>query len=244
MRHFVALGLTAAVVMMASPLLAAPILQVTATDGTWTNAVPLVTVNNTGTPRTARWGTPPLGSTNQSGYNYTPNATPISADVDGVAFLLGTFQHLNYPITGTTLSSIDLAFSMSWGGSFTPSPLNGTFSFTHDETPNNANPCAYGGLNNQGVNINGCADRVTVSSPLFNTLISDGVNTYFFTMVGFSQDGGATSSFEFLTIENQTNRAGLYGRLTSVPISVAEPGTMLLLGLGLVGVATRVRRRS
>ena len=41
------------------------------------------------------------------------------------------------------------------------------FDFVHNETDNGANPCANGGANNAGVNINGCADSVTF---LYNSL--------------------------------------------------------------------------
>jgi hypothetical protein len=36
------------------------------------------------------------------------------------------------------------------------------FDFTHNETSNNRKPCRFDGTKRQGVNINGCADRVSI----------------------------------------------------------------------------------
>jgi hypothetical protein len=235
MKKFVVLAAAAALVGVSS-LASANTVTISATNGTWQNVTGgTADINNGGDPRTVRW---PASALTQSGYDYSPTATPFAATVDGAAFLLGTFAHQNFPIFNS-ITGVDLNFSLAWAG-FAP-PLAGIFQFAHEETPNNANPCAYGGANFQGENINGCADRVSITSPFLNTQITDGTNTYFFTLVGFSTDGGNTTSLEYLTRENATNTAGLYGRLTSVRIP--EPGTMLMLGLGLVAVGARLRRR-
>lgn len=87
--------------------------------------------------------------------------------VDAGPFLLGTFVHLNFPIFPPSLTSIDLQFVLDWAN-FLPD-LNGTFSFTHEETEN-VEPCAY-------FSVTPCADRVTVSSPFLNTNVSYGGKT-------------------------------------------------------------------
>ena len=106
-------------------------IPISAVDGTWQDADPAVaTINNLVDPRTARWGTP-FNQPNQSGYNWSPALTPFDAAI-GTPFSVGTFNHLNFEITGTSITSINLNFSMTIDAL---PPLAGLFKFTHNETP-------------------------------------------------------------------------------------------------------------
>ena len=219
--------------------LAAP-LNITNILGGWTGALPPgitdFDIDNFAGQATdrVRWGDPL--DFFQSGYNFTPGANIIGVPV-GTPFLLGTFQHLNFPIFGTALGSIDYNFSFTTNG--TPNNLATTFHFVHDETSNSA-PCAAGP---EGPSVSICDDFVTISAANLNQLITVGSDAYFFNLLGFSKNGGATINTEFQSTENGTTTAGLYGIVTSQPVGVPEPTTLLLLVSGLGGMMVLRRAR-
>ncbi|MCE5261897.1 MAG: THxN family PEP-CTERM protein [Deltaproteobacteria bacterium] len=204
-------------------------LTVNSVVGSWANAQPAGSspgdpVIANGNPlSTVRWGIP-VYPQHQSGYDFLAVTTPFNAVVDGTAFGLGTFTHHNYPVYAPSLTSIDLNVSLSIFGFGALSPA---FHFTHNETSNNATP-ETNPLNN---------DIVTLTNPALNATFSDGTNTYFFNLIGFSTNGGATIASYFSTVETLDNDAQLYARITSRPITTPEPTTLLLLGLGLMGLA-------
>jgi hypothetical protein len=70
-----------------------------------------------------------------------------------------------------------------------------------------------------------------------NSLITVGTDTYYFNLLGFSTNGGATISAVFQTEEGKANTAGLYGVVTARPITAPDPGSsLLLLGMALAGL--------
>ena len=230
LKRFVMILMVLGLIVASTSLVAA--VEINSITGTWANPSPVsgITINNTNLSLvTARWGDPVSGS-GQSGYNFAPATTPFSPSLGLPGFVLGEFTHLNFPITGTTLSSIDLLFSVGITGA-SPLTLSSPFHFTHNETPNSYP--AGDPRNNDIVGV----------TPALNQQFSIGSDTYFFHLMGFSQDAGLSFMTEFSTVEGQQNIASLYGEITRVPVSTPEPLTLVLLGLGIVGVAGLRRKK-
>lgn len=226
MKKAFSVALFGLIVGAASIVQAVPI-SLTNIDGDWQNATPasnadIVNSGTNGGISTASWGASGVFSS----YVFVSGATPKVVESDGAIFQIGTFTHNNFPIpSGTSITAIDLLLGIE---AFGLVDLSATFNYTHNETPN------IGDAKNQ-------RDIVTITNPILNAEFDYGGNTFYFNLVGFSQDGGANVASIFKTYENYSNVAGLYARVTSSPIP--EPTTMLLFGAGLAGLAAVGRRR-
>lgn len=218
------------------PLQAVDVINLNSASGTWTNAK-----SGTGTPSnlsgsgtsTIHWGN---GSPN-SGYNFTGAAPPISGNLPiGTLFDLGTFTHINFPITGNALTNVNLNVSAGLNINGTPITFMGIFPFIHNETPNNFSPSSDP-RNNDIVTF----DNSNISS---NSDFVIGGTTYTIGLVGFSQfaDGHNLLPF-FSTQENATNTAFLFAQIdTREHFGAPEPATYLLLG-GLMALCLLVAHR-
>lgn len=206
-------------------------LTISSISPSWQNVNPTsgVTESTSGPTISLRWG----NGSSSSGYDFTPTGTPISGLLPDTAFALGQFSHLNFPITGTTLSSVDLLVDILISGG----PLvSSSFALTHNETLNRPSNCP--------ADSTPCDDIVTITNTLGSQNFSFGGQNYVFSVLGFSQNGGGTISNGFSTTENMQNVATLYGQYTIAPVPLPAAGWLLLGGISGLFVMGRRKKRS
>jgi hypothetical protein len=215
-------------------------IDVSSISGAWSNVVPgsgITAVNGSPTS-TLRW---PTGAATQSGYDFT-KVTPPPPNLtvaEGVWFKLGDFVHINNPIIGTTLTSVDLDITLGMVVPTSGTAVSKLFTYglNHNET-SNTSPCTGLGLPNPSLSV--CDDLVTIVNPTPNqTFNVAGVD--YTLKLGFSTDGGATLLSYFQTRESLSNLAGIYGKFTTEV--VPEPGFYGVLAMGLAGLYCAARRR-
>lgn len=209
-------------------------LNVESVVGTWTAVEGGANVIGVGTSSVS-WGIPFPDADNgdQSGYDFNGFAPPSFTEVAPSTFEVGEFAHRNFPIsdgaTGASLSVMIMG-TLSDG---TPWSLNPNYTFTHFETPNDAEPCPGG----DGIP---CGDIVsfTLDTPGSETFRVDGF-LYTISLLGFSV-GGETVD-KFLTAESAVNTAPLVASFEVAPIPVPAALPMFLGALGVFAVINRRR---
>lgn len=186
-----------------------------------------------------RWGTPFPASaldTDKSGLGFDQFFPPSTVvPTDNTPFQLGTLFHFNNPIVlGTQLTSVDLTLGLTFAAAV---PATSTFKFRMliNETPNNGSPCAEGGAQP-------CRDAirfVSLDTSPEEFMIPGDPDPFTLFMVGFGPGGSQTA---FFSPEGTTNNTPLFVRITR---PTPNPSALLLIGLGLVGLAgiSRIRSR-
>jgi hypothetical protein len=228
---FKVIGAVALVCLVASSAQAVVI----TTTGVWDNpvtgdAATAATVNGEGTDQIS-WGTPPSGG-EQSSYEFNGLTMVDVGDVlSGALFPLGDFVHNNFPIADFLFLGADLTVTVSVPA-LSISHDFGPFFFTHTETPNQEDPCAEGGTQP-------CPDLVEVPGAAGGIPFTFMGDPYLLILEGFRESAGDPVVPEFLTDEDAINTATLFARVQLVP----EPTTLVLLGLGLLGLGVIARRK-
>lgn len=179
------------------------------------------------------WGTT---SGSQSGYDFIATLPPPFTLPGPIPyFSLGTFQHRNFTIGEPFLVSVELDVVIVLAVDGVPiAPLTFTFTFNHDETPNNLDPCPYPTPPGEG-----CTDRVQIVASAAPTTFNVGGVDYTLQM-SFLDNGSPVD--EFITREGDiVNSTGLVGDFTLPPgLTVAKtgPATMRIAEWGdfVIGV--------
>ncbi|MBI2381811.1 MAG: THxN family PEP-CTERM protein [Gammaproteobacteria bacterium] len=176
-----------------------------------------------------RWGVPAsTGNGQQSGLRIDNEQGFISSD--GVPVLLSTLTHFNNIIkSGTSsLTGVMLRSQLELAGLFDSTDIGVSFT----ETPNVAQ-CATPTPNGSN-----CDDFFTFGAALPSFTFVIGNHKYRLDVFLVPGDGVEIIDGVVYTRENGTSQFFTYGRL----IEIAEPGTLAMLGLGLL-LAGRLRRR-
>ena len=142
-------------------------------------------------------------------------------------FLIGDFSYRNArTLFSSTVNGIDLNIALNLGASagFDADQFSFDISFYLKNTPNTTG--------DPMLDADMVAFTNTSSPAIFNYLGTD----YLLELLGLSNDGGQTILTSFTNPEGSTEIAGVYARITETE-PVPEPTTMLLLAVGLAGIA-------
>jgi hypothetical protein len=196
-----------------------------------------ITNNGFGTNNQISWGNP-AGQPSQSSYVLTGlNGSVLELDdiLAGDLFLVGTFTHNNFPITQGNFLGTDLTLTFNIPELGVAGAQFGPFGFAHLETPNRE-PCNPAGNPP-------CPDVVTIPNAQIGIPFTFNGQSFEFFIAGFRESPGSPVIPQFITQEGLENNANLFAGVRIIGAPEPMTGTLIGLGLGLLGLAVINKRR-
>ena len=186
------------------------------------------------TNQEVRFGKPTTNLKNpthqQSGLRFDVFAAPLTVNT-GAVFKLGDLSHFNWEVkTGTSITGATLTFSFGIVDG-TPATFTIPFELGVNETSNVKAGC----MNTPVPAGNWCPDVISFPSMVgSSTFVLDG-KLLTLKLLGFGPSAGHLQN-DFITQEFADNTTSLWASISSPTTQVPEPGSLLMMALGLFGL--------
>lgn len=181
-----------------------------------------------------RFGVPTNNAKNpnkqQSGLRFDVFDAPMTVQT-GAVFNLGTLSHFNWEVkTGTSISGATLTFTFDIENG-SPMTISLPFALGVEETANVKTGCA----NAPTLSGNWCPDVISFPNMSgSSTFVLDG-KTLTLNLLGFGPSAGDYQK-TFITQEFANNSTSLWASISAPATQVPEPGSLLMMALGLLGL--------
>ncbi|MEH0876517.1 type I secretion C-terminal target domain-containing protein [Pectobacterium cacticida] len=171
---------------------------------------------------TLRWG----GDTGygRSGYDYYDNEAyrENTDNLLGSTFKLGSFSHINFPVTGATLDTTDLVVKFNVTIDGVSHEIEHTIKLKHTETPNSESVWVPGNWWSPGhwvtrpLPLEDQRDIVEIDQATLTKTFTVGDRTFEFTIDGFKNNEYGDPVSKVYTWEDAVNKFDLYATISAV----------------------------